>query len=61
MPLRCASPELTDRGILWQCFVCISPRKEWHFARDLTWDGQKVSETVGGYVKDGREFVSDCH
>ena len=41
-------------------FTC-SPRKEWQFARDLTWDGQKVTETVGGYMKEGRDFVSDCH
>ena len=35
-----------------------SPRFEWHFAKDLTWDGKKVTETIGGFQKEGMNFTS---
>ena len=35
-----------------------SPRLEWHFVKDMTWDGKKVTDTVGGFQKEGRNFTS---
>ena len=34
-----------------------SPRKEWRFAADLMWDDKKVTDTVGGFHKEGQSFT----
>ena len=44
---------------VWQYGLNTTPRLEWNWAMKLEWDGEKVQETMGGYVKEGWSSFTD--
>ena len=44
---------------VWQYGLNTTPRLEWNWAVKLEWKGEKVSDTMGGYVKEGWSSFSD--